>query len=104
MDDKILKKGTLRCPNCKETLWFKQIHGMRLVENGLLEAKCPKEGKIYNHFEPKFHARYFNNLELDKKTIVILLENEGWLLNNQENNQFITWLGDIYNKEEQIFE
>lgn len=63
-----------------------------------------KEGKIYNHFEPKFHARYFNNLELDKKTIVILLENEGWLLNDQENNQFITWLGDIYNQEKPIFE
>jgi len=43
-----LKKGTLICPCCKERLHFKQFQGMRLVENGMLEAKCPTTGKYYN--------------------------------------------------------
>ena len=45
---KPLKKGTLNCPCCKQPLHFKQIHGMRLIEKGLLEAKCPTTGKIYD--------------------------------------------------------
>jgi len=57
-----------------------------------------KEGNVFKHFEPKYYTRYFNNLVLDKKTIVILIENEGWLLKNGENNEFITWVGDIYNQ------
>jgi len=33
--------GTLKCPNCKQKLWFNQIHGIRLIKNGLLDAHCP---------------------------------------------------------------
>jgi len=57
-----------------------------------------RNGIIHKHFEPKYQSSFFNNLEIDKKTIVILLENEGWLTHNTEKNQFITWVGDIYNE------
>lgn len=55
-------------------------------------------GTIYRHFDPKYHARYFGDAELDSKSIVILLENEGWLLKDIVKNEFITWVGDIYNQ------
>lgn len=59
-------------------------------------------GIVYKHFEPSYQSEYFNDLELNNKSIVILLENEGWLTNNGENNQFISWLGHIY-KGEKVF-
>lgn len=58
-----------------------------------------KNGVIYKHFEPKYQSNYFNNLSLDGKSIVILLENEGWLTKNEEKNTFISSLGYIYNQE-----
>jgi len=61
-------------------------------------------GLIYKHFDPKFHSRYFNDKEFDKKVIVILLENDGWLMKNGEKNEFITWIGDIYKQPTEIVE
>lgn len=59
-------------------------------------------GSIFQHFDPKYFSRYFNNLEMDRKTIVILIENDGWLKKDIQNNQFITWLGDIYKQPTEV--
>jgi len=61
-------------------------------------------GVIHQHFNPKYQSRYFNNLDQDKKSIIILNENEGWLLKNNQNNQFINWKGDIYKQHNQVIE
>lgn len=61
-------------------------------------------GSIYKHFDPKYFSRFFNNQEMDRKTIVILLENDGWLQKDTQNNKFITWLGDIYKKPTDVVE
>lgn len=44
----VLPVGTLKCPTCKQPLEFKQIHGIRLVENGLLEARCQNDNKYFD--------------------------------------------------------
>lgn len=54
------------------------------------------DGLIFKHFEPKHQSRYFDNIELDNRSIVILLENDGWLTKDVDKNEFITWTGDIY--------
>lgn len=61
-------------------------------------------GNIYKHFEPVYQSKFFNNLEQDSKSIVILLENLGHLEFNQSKNNFITFFGDIYNKPNDIIE
>lgn len=61
-------------------------------------------GLVYKHFDPKYQSKYFGNLELDAKSIIILLENDGWLINDTEKNEFITWIGDIYNNSNAIVE
>jgi N-acetyl-anhydromuramyl-L-alanine amidase AmpD len=61
-------------------------------------------GVVYNHFDPIFQSKYFGNVDLDTKSIVILIENDGWLFNDSEKNIFITWIGNIYNKPKEIFE
>ncbi len=63
-----------------------------------------QEGIIYKHFEPKFYSELLGNKEMDKKSIVILIENDGWLLKDIEKNSFISWVGDIYNKPEEVVE
>lgn len=63
-----------------------------------------KKGVIHKHFDPKYQSSFFGDLELDKKSIVILLENDGWLVNNTEKNQFITWIGDIYNEPSSVID
>ena len=61
-------------------------------------------GVIHRHFNPKYQSRFFNNLELDNKSIVILLENDGWLIKDVVKNEFITWVGDTYSGPKEIIE
>jgi N-acetylmuramoyl-L-alanine amidase len=60
-------------------------------------------GVVYKHFDPKFQSEYFEELELNNKSIVILLENDGWLTKDIKKNVFLSWLGYIY-KEQDVFE
>lgn len=61
-------------------------------------------GFIYKHFDPKYYSRYFNDKDFDKTVIVVLLENDGWLVKNGEKNEFLTWIGDIYKEPNEIVE
>ena len=54
-------------------------------------------GVVYKHFEPTFQSKYFPTLEQNTKSIVILLENEGWLTRNLPDERFYNWKGNIYN-------
>lgn len=62
------------------------------------------DGNIYKHFDPTFFSEILSNLEFNKKSIVILLENDGWLIKDEEKNRFIDWVGHIYNKPELVVE
>jgi hypothetical protein len=59
-------------------------------------------GVVYKHFDPKYQSDYFKDLEQNSKTIVILLENDGWLVKDKEINEFISCLGHIYKEQENI--
>ena len=59
-------------------------------------------GSVYKHFDPKFHSCFFNDPELDVKTIVILLENEGWLIKDIIKNEYSTLFGGIYKQSNEI--
>lgn len=58
-----------------------------------------KNGTIHKHFDPSYCSEYFGNKDLDGRSIVILIENDGWLLKNEQKNSYITWIGDIYKSE-----
>ena len=87
---------------------MKHIIGWKNRYNGSYKKTAAftiaKDGTIYKHFDPKFSSNYFNNTNLNSKSIVILLENEGWLLKDLEKNVFITWIGDIYKEPNQVLE
>jgi len=80
---------------------MKHFIGWQNRRNGLYKKTAPYtidiDGKIYEHFNPKYQSRYFNNIDLDSKTIIILLENNGWFEKTKDNLNYINWIGDIYN-------
>ena len=62
-------------------------------------------GKIYEHFSPNYYSNYMMDNKLNENTITILLENEGWLVKDLINeNQYINYIGYIYNREDTIVE
>jgi hypothetical protein len=61
-------------------------------------------GNVYKHFDPTYFSETFGDIELDKKSIVILLENDGWLIKDSKKNEFINWIGHIYNKPDLVVE
>lgn len=62
-----------------------------------------KEGEIYLVVKPENYAKFMNDDDVDSNSIVIILENHGWLKKNPLDNYYLTWLGDIY-KEEEAYE
>lgn len=62
-----------------------------------------REGVIYEHFEPYYYSNFLGDTKLDKQSIVILLENVGWLEKDNLGNLY-NWLGDIYNSPEEVIE
>jgi N-acetyl-anhydromuramyl-L-alanine amidase AmpD len=63
------------------------------------------DGTIYEHFNPKYYSEIIDNEDFDKSTILILLENEGWLNKDlNEENKYITYIGNIYNRVGEVFD
>lgn len=58
-----------------------------------------RDGKIVNLLNPECYSMFFSEENLNKKSIIISLENLGWLEKKLLTNQYINWIGDIYNGE-----
>lgn len=61
-------------------------------------------GKIYQHFEPENASMLMGDPEIDKSSIIIVLDNEGWLSREIENPGFSNWIGYIYDQTDKIVE
>ncbi len=76
--------------------------------NGKFKRTAPftisSSGIIHQHFDPKFQSNFFNSKDLNNSSIVIILENDGWLRPNADKTEFITWIGDIYTKPNEVIE
>jgi len=57
-----------------------------------------KEGKIYQHFDPKYFSDFVNNQQ-DKASISITLENLGWFKKDSMIERYVDWLGHNYKKQ-----
>ena len=62
-----------------------------------------KDGTIHNHFPTDYYSDFIGNDKQDKQCISIVLENQGWLIkDSNEENKFINYLGHIYNKQDVV--
>jgi len=55
-----------------------------------------REGKILQLLENDGHSEYFSNPNINRNSIIISLENLGWLQKEPLTDHYINWIGDIY--------
>ena len=55
-----------------------------------------REGKILQLLGNEGHTDYFSNPNINRNSIVISLENLGWLHKEPLTNHYVNWIGDIY--------
>ena len=62
-----------------------------------------REGKIIQLLGNTEHSEYFKNPNINRNSIIISLENLGWLQKEPLTDHYINWIGDIYKgKEKQV--
>jgi N-acetyl-anhydromuramyl-L-alanine amidase AmpD len=63
-----------------------------------------RNGDIAQHFDSTKYSDFLGNKSVDKKVIVILLENQGWLEKDLLNDSYFNWVGNIYKRRKSIYE
>ncbi len=58
-----------------------------------------REGELIQNFDATYCSDFIGYEEIDKISVIISLENLGWLRHNTLNNKYINWIGDIYKGE-----
>ena len=61
-----------------------------------------REGKILQLLPDNSYTNFFGDEEINKNSIIICLENLGWLQKKPLSNHYINWKGSIYNQ--QVYE
>jgi N-acetyl-anhydromuramyl-L-alanine amidase AmpD len=55
-----------------------------------------RDGKILQLLDNESHSKIFYEENVNRNSIIISLENLGWLEKEPLNNQYVNWIGDIY--------
>jgi N-acetyl-anhydromuramyl-L-alanine amidase AmpD len=55
-----------------------------------------KDGKIIDLLPSETYSNFFDNHDVNKNSVIISLENLGWLEKKQLSSHYINWIGDIY--------
>ena len=56
-----------------------------------------RDGKVLQLLGNGEYSQIFKKPEIDTKSIIISLENLGWLQKEPLTNHYVNWIGDIYN-------
>ena len=57
-----------------------------------------KDGRVFQLIDPETYSDYLKEYKNQKQTIVITMENLGWLKKNPLNASYINWIGNIYSE------
>lgn len=55
-----------------------------------------RDGEVHQLMEPHTHRSFFNDSEIEEISIIVSLENLGWLEKEPLKNSYINWIGNIY--------
>ena len=58
-----------------------------------------RDGKVFKLLPNTGYSNMFSNLNLNRNSIVISLENLGWLEKLPLSDHYVNWIGDIYKEE-----
>lgn len=90
----ILSHTSRKAENYINSLMYRNIKNKRIPHYIIT-----KEGDILQLLEDNTYSNYFRNQEINKNSIIICLENLGWLEKVPLENYHINWIGDIYKGE-----
>lgn len=91
-------------------------HTSRDIENYLMSLKyryngkydkipnyvIDREGNILKLLDDEGYSNFFRDLKINQNSIIICLENLGWLEKEPLTNHYINWIGNIY--KEKVYE
>lgn len=78
------------------------LNSLKYRKNGDYE-KIPnyfitKDGDILNLISDDSYSKFFNDNDVNKNSIIICLENLGWLIKTPLGLSYSNWIGDIYSR------
>ena len=93
------KKQIILCNSFRSS--EKYLNSLKYRNNGDYK-KVPNyfidiSGKIISLLPDDSVSNFFNDYEVNRNSIIICLENNGWLNKTPFNLGYINWIGDIYN-------
>jgi N-acetyl-anhydromuramyl-L-alanine amidase AmpD len=105
--DKKIKRKTINNSDKNQIIL---VHTSRKIEEYLTSLKyrhngnynkiphyvISREGRIIQLLEDQDYSELFNDPTYDNRSIVISLENLGWLEKEPLKNHYINWIGNIY--------
>ena len=54
------------------------------------------EGKVIQLLDDVSYSNYFTESNVNRNSVIVCLENLGWLEKQPLENYYINWIGDIY--------
>ena len=63
-----------------------------------------RNGDIAQHYDSTKYSDFLGSKSVDKKVIVILLENQGWLEKDLLKDSYFNWVGNIYKRRKSVYE
>jgi N-acetyl-anhydromuramyl-L-alanine amidase AmpD len=95
------KKQIILCHSAREVNEY--LTSLKFRSNGKFDRiphfVITRDGKVLQLLDPKSKTRYFNNDIMDKDSIVVCLENLGWLMKKPLSEHYLNWIGNIYKQE-----
>jgi len=95
------KKQIILCHTAREVNEY--LTSLKFRSNGKFDRiphfVITRDAKVLQLLDPKSKTRYFNNDIMDKDSIVVCLENLGWLMKKPLSEHYLNWIGNIYKQE-----
>ncbi len=61
-----------------------------------------RDGKVLQLLDDTSYSNFFSDSQINKNSVIVCLENLGWLEKKPLTNYYINWKGSIYNQ--QVYE
>ena len=75
-----------------QSLKFRFNGGFKRIPNYIIT----REGKVIQLLGNTEHSEYFKDPNINRNSIIVSLENLGWLQKEPLTDHYINWIGDIY--------
>jgi N-acetyl-anhydromuramyl-L-alanine amidase AmpD len=76
-----------------QSLKFRYNGNFKRIPNYIIT----RDGKIIQLLGNTEHSEYFKDPNINRNSIIVSLENLGWLQKEPLTDHYINWIGDIYN-------